>query len=510
MTFRSENHRFIDQLRVSSDVFRRPTIAVELRPDAARHPGNTAAFLLTVNLLSRTFERVHAVFPPGAGAPDHPWGLGTARAVVNELNDTVEGAVHIGAPQRTDVVLSVGARSSISSEREVVVRGSPWRAALDCDLASEGKGTFGFLYAACMGSAQVLLHVLNGMGAPYRPMAPFKFSLLDLLPFGADRGMPEVVTIPDTHLVGVGAVGSAAVFALAYLGDVRGVLHLIDNDSVDETNLNRYVLMRRRDVGRPKVDVARDALGRTTVRSVPFVGAFARYLDEHDVAVNLLLSPVDSAEVRRELASELPRRVINAATGRTTVTLSTHGFGDGKACLHCLYPVDPNVPTREEIMAAEMGLSAGEVRELVRTNAPVGAELVARIEAYRRVEPGRWAGSVGSPINSFYARAVCGDAPLRLPFADVVAPLSFISASAGILLAAEFVKSAHPELRRWALDNYFRVDSLKHPNPAFRQLRPQDPSGRCICRDPDYLEAYAEKYGSAGSLEARRRVRAGC
>jgi len=102
---------------------------------------------------------------------------------------------------------------------------------------------------------------------------------------------------------------------------------------------------------------------------------------------------------------------------------------------------------------------------------------------------------VGSPIDSFYAKAVCGEASLRLPFANVVAPLSFISASAGILLAAELVKTAHPELSRWALDNYFRVDTLKHPNPAFRCLQPQDRSGRCICRDPDYVGVYSEKYG---------------
>ena len=231
MTFRGENHRFIEQLDVSSGVFSRPTIAVELRPEAARHPGNTAAFLLAVNLLSRTFERVHAVFPPRTEAPDHPWGLGTVRAVVDELNDTVEGAVRIGAPRHTDVVLSVGARSSILADREVVVRGSPWRAALDCDLASEGEGTFGFLYAACMGSAQVLLHVLNGMQAPYRPMTPFSFSLLDLLRCGADADTPKAITIPDSHLVGVGAVGSAAIYALAHSGDLRGVLHLIDNET---------------------------------------------------------------------------------------------------------------------------------------------------------------------------------------------------------------------------------------------------------------------------------------
>ena len=496
MSFRSENRRFVEKIDVSPEVFSRPAIAVELRPNAARNPGNSAAFLLAVSLLSRTFERVHVVFPLAAEVPDHPWGLGTVRAVVDELNHTVEGTLHIGAPRRSDVVLSVGERPSIPADRAVVVRGSPWCAALDCDLASQGEGILGFLYAACMGSAQALLHVLNGMTAPYRPMAPFTFSLLDLLPGGADIDTPKGITIPEAHLVGVGAVGSAAIYALAHLDDLKGLLHLIDNERVDETNLNRYVLMRRRDIDDWKVDVATEALGRTAIRTTPFRNAFSCYVEQHGGAIDLLLSPVDSPEGRRGLARMLPRRVINAATGGTTVTVSRHGFNNGKACLHCLYPITANRPSREEIMADDMGLPVELVREHVRANAPINAQLVARIEAHRGVERGRWSSNVGSPIDSFYVKAVCGEAPLRLPLTNVVAPLSFISASAGILLAAELIKAAHPQLNRWMLDNYFRADTLKHPNPAFRRLQPQDPSGRCICRDPDYIDVYSEKYAS--------------
>ena len=144
-----------------------------------------------------------------------------------------------------------------------------------------------------------------------------------------------------------------------------------------------------------------------------------------------------------------------------------------------------------------MGLPPETVRELVQTNAPIGAGLVAQIEENRGVERGRWAGNVGAQINSFYVRAVCGDAELSLPHTNVIAPLSFISASAGIVLAAELIKHAHPELGRWKLDNYFRIDTLHPPNPAFRRLRSQDRSGKCICGDPDYGSVYVEKYGGA-------------
>ena len=42
-----------------------------------------------------------------------------------------------------------------------------------------------------------------------------------------------------THLVGIGAVGSAAIYALSTLPQLAGTLHLIDNDKVDDSNLQR-------------------------------------------------------------------------------------------------------------------------------------------------------------------------------------------------------------------------------------------------------------------------------
>lgn len=493
MSIRGENVRFARHFDIAPEAFSLPKIAIELHSDAALHPGNRVAFLLAANLLSRTFERVHVVFPESVEAPRHPWHRDTLGDVVDEIQGTVGSALQIGAPTDPDVVLSIGRNPSVAAPRQVLVQGSSWCAALDCAPPKAEEGTLGSLYAACLGAAQVLLHVLDRMGAPYRPMPPFAFSLLDLLRSGVDSGVPDVF-LPETHLVGVGAVGSAAVYALAHLDRVSGTLRLIDNETVDGSNLNRYVLMRRRDIGRLKVDVGAEALRATGIKAEPYGDVFSRYVEVNGNNVGLLLSPVDSEEGRRSLAKALPRRVINAATGGTTLTISTHGFADGKACLHCLYMPDLNRASPEETMAAHMGLSPDLVRELVQTNAPVGEELVLQIEGKLGVKRGTWACRVGLPISSFYVKAVCGDADIRLPIANVIAPLSFISAAAGILLAAELVKSSHPQLGKWALDNYFRVDMLHPPSPAFRGVRRQDPSGKCICHDPDYLAVYSQKF----------------
>jgi adenylyltransferase/sulfurtransferase len=60
-------------------------------------------------------------------------------------------------------------------------------------------------------------------------------------------------------VVGAGGIGCPA---LAVLGAVGCDLTIVDGDAVELSNLNRQVLHRASDVGRPKVDSAREALLR--------------------------------------------------------------------------------------------------------------------------------------------------------------------------------------------------------------------------------------------------------
>jgi bacteriocin biosynthesis cyclodehydratase domain-containing protein len=59
-------------------------------------------------------------------------------------------------------------------------------------------------------------------------------------------------------LLGVGGLGSWASYALACCG--VGELVLVDGDRVETSNLNRQIVYRERDIGRPKVEAAADAL----------------------------------------------------------------------------------------------------------------------------------------------------------------------------------------------------------------------------------------------------------
>ncbi|MCS7142647.1 MAG: ThiF family adenylyltransferase [Aigarchaeota archaeon] len=126
----------------------------------------------------------------------------------------------------------------------------------------------------------------------------------------------EKVQSATVTIVGVGALGCELAKNLALVG--VGKLVLIDNDVVELSNLNRQSLFTDRDIGRPKVSVARDRLRDMN----PFVGVEEYYSDVRSLPESLfdgsavVCSCLDSWGVRRWLNSlcvELRKVLVDGA-----------------------------------------------------------------------------------------------------------------------------------------------------------------------------------------------------
>lgn len=490
MRYGLENERFAAHVGVLPEVFASPVVTIELPPGQEQRSDAVAAWLLAANLVVRMFRRVQLVAPDAPLGPN-PWGLTSLHDAVPLLRDLCEGTVALGAPARTDIALGVGAPPTTGAPRATFVGFDGWEVTLDAEPAGAHPGLLAALAAACHGAAQVFLHAAAAAGATRGPVAPFRVGLLGTSPAVAP---PTEVDLGEVHLVGAGAVGSAFVYALAHVPRLAGRLHVIDGDRVDLPNLNRYVLMRRSDIGALKPDVAKRALAGLGAVVTPFNGNFGAFTAQHGHHIETMLCPIDSEAGRRALAKGLPRVAFNAATGDSLVTVSRHGFADGRACLHCLYLPRPGAASPEERLAADLGLDVGLVEEHLVANRPVEAWLVRRVEQHRGVPQGAFESWVGQHIQSFHQRAVCGAVAINAPGSgDVVTPLAFVSAAAGILLAARFVSERVGACDPMAT-NYTRLDLLGSPTNAFHEVRGQDTTGRCICHDPDYVDVYRAKY----------------
>lgn len=128
--------------------------------------------------------------------------------------------------------------------------------------------------------------------------------------------------------------------------------------------------------------------------------------------------------------------------------MSRHGFNDSRACLACLYFPHGKIKDEHEKMAEELRMPEAqqEIRNLLQTNTPLDAGFVERVAKAFGIPSESLQEFVGQSIRSFHQRTICGGIVMRLtdgaqPVRAVV-PMSFQSALAGIMLAADLVKHA--------------------------------------------------------------------
>ncbi|WP_339947165.1 molybdopterin-synthase adenylyltransferase MoeB [uncultured Albimonas sp.] len=175
-------------------------------------------------------------------------------------------------------------------------------------------------------------------------------------------------------VVGAGGLGSPALLYLAAAG--VGTITVIDDDRVSLSNLQRQVLHRDRDVGRPKTDSAVETLGalNPSVKVVPrdlrlLPHTATEALAGHD----LVLDGCDSFETRRlvnRTCAALRIPLISGAIGRWEGQVSVFRPWLGGPCYACLFPEAPDpdlVPACSE--AGVLGALAGMIGSLMASEA---------------------------------------------------------------------------------------------------------------------------------------------
>jgi molybdopterin/thiamine biosynthesis adenylyltransferase len=148
-------------------------------------------------------------------------------------------------------------------------------------------------------------------------------------------------------VVGTGGLGCATLTALA--SSTIGTFVLVDDDVVDETNLHRQILYADADVGRYKLDAARDALVRLGVDAARIEQKFGRVLPNNARAwvadVDLVLEGSDNYATKFLVADAcyLEHRPVvhGAAVGWNATVMSV---GVSPPCYRCLFEDVPDTP----------------------------------------------------------------------------------------------------------------------------------------------------------------------
>ncbi|MEV7632285.1 ThiF family adenylyltransferase [Microbacterium sp. NPDC089318] len=193
-------------------------------------------------------------------------------------------------------------------------------------------------------------------------------------------------------VVGAGGLGAPVVLALAAAG--VGEITIIDDDDVELSNLQRQIMHRHSDVGRPKVDsavrVAADLSPETVVHAQRARLASANAADLL-AGADLVIDGTDTFETRLEVAAAAERLgiplvwgVIQEFAAQITVFWSAPPAGTDAVVLGDLYPEGSvgELPTCAAVgVFGALCLQAGSIlaMEAIKLITGIGDPLLGRV-----------------------------------------------------------------------------------------------------------------------------------
>jgi molybdopterin-synthase adenylyltransferase len=219
-------------------------------------------------------------------------------------------------------------------------------------------------------------------------------------------------------VVGAGGLGSPAALYLAAAG--IGRLGLVDDDAVSLSNLQRQILFRTTDVGRPKVEAGADALKalnpgvRIDLHAMRLNRANAMELI---AGYDIVADGSDNFATRfllNDACYFAKKPLVSAAVTEFEGQLATYkAYEAGLPCYRCLFPDPPppgTVPSCSEtgVLGAAAGVMGSlQALEVLKEAAGLGTGLAGKLLVYKALtaefHTARLAKDPGCPL--------CGPAP---------------------------------------------------------------------------------------------------
>jgi hypothetical protein len=487
-------------------------VTLEAPTEIQDNPSHVEGFVLSANLLARIYPRIRVLAP--ARIADE------ACSVIESINPKCDIARNPG-PATAGLAWGFTTRRG---PEWVTASARGWNVLLDTNETGSlpPASALTTMAAASLGVSEVFRTIFASQLGPNRSRTSAAPRTLNLLTLDTSRtaapDLPEHIDLGRIHLAGAGAIGQAAIYALARSGG-RGTLVVVDPEDLALSNLQRYVLATDADVGQQKCALAERALrnsGLSAERIPAKWGEDPRTIE----GVRVVMVAVDSSETRIAIQASLPRAAYNAWTQPEDLGWSRHERFGEDPCLACLYWPSGATPNQHELIARALRQPSLRVLAYLTHGLPVDAPLkqehipnlagqpipetapawlthsllddIGQDLGVPAIELAPWR---GRRVSDLYHEGVCGGAfvPTRvgeIP-GDAVVPLAHQSAFAGIMLAAQVLIANVPSLAA-ARSRFIegRVDVLRGLPESVG--KPRQRTRGCLCSDHDFRTRYQE------------------
>jgi hypothetical protein len=281
--------------------------------------------LVACNLLSRWSRTVWIDIPPVYCHPE----IGAPNVLLHDrLIAEMRGADPFGnfqilTERRPDALELLIGPGTQNSGRAVMIDAVGWLASNGIRLSEmsfndEDLNPFGAITAACIGVAEVFRRATDTEVPDVRPFIFDTFGLQFVEQSrAAGRSFPPSQQLGKILMIGAGAVGSSAMFCLKYTGMIARVT-CVDFDNVKTINLNRSPMLMFGDVAQKKVEALQRSLSSSRIAIEPFVGQWSEFVASKGrghLKYDLWLPLANEHGVRWSIANNFPPLLIHASTG---------------------------------------------------------------------------------------------------------------------------------------------------------------------------------------------------
>lgn len=425
--------------------------------------------------------------------------------LATSINSNIEFAT---AEAKATIVLSLSKFKFDDNSLPIIYVGSDgWIAKISTEKPqtfSSSPNPFGASIAACIACSNVFRFVFaRQLQLPLDEN--INFSVFDFARSVVTKNspLPDVV-LHDVNLVGVGAIGSACVWTLAKAKTISGEITLIDHDRIEESNLQRYILFEEKHETYFKVDIAAQFLETEALKVKAVNKKWSEFVDAHhngNCKSRLVAVSIDNKEGRIHLQSSLPKKIINAYTDESRFGISRHNDFTLNTCLSCLYVPTQATKGRLEIMVEELNMKGFEslVYQYTKPQKLLDENFLKVFSERNQLNIADLEGYKQKSLGDFYIEMVCGYQMINMGSHDagrgkeIEAPLSFQSAMAGIMLAAEIVLESLHATRSREVSEWQVLENVNGDNPSHYNYI-KNMSKICLCGDDDYKHAYRRKW----------------
>ncbi len=304
-------------------------------------------------------------------------------------------------------------------------------------------------------------------------------------------------------IIGCGGVAQGICFALSQI-ELRGRIILIDDDYVDESNKQRYILAFDENIGISKThSISSFLLGRgnnllTTLEfNLPYEEAIS--VNQSLFKMKDVLISVDNKKTRINLQAALPKLIWNVWTDTQSKTLrygiGKHDFSKEYECLACSYfPTRNDTPSQIELNALILGITKEEFLYREHQNDSIKEEDLSYIFNTHKLsllQIQKLKSLIGLPFQNIL-HGPCGAFNIRLGEKNERTPATHIPTLAGTYAVIIYILDQLKITFGKKFESVAEFDAFSYPseNCLIKKYREQN----CICSDPIYQEVFKNKW----------------